>query len=98
MTLPIRLLPIAIDELNAGVDWYESKRDGFGEVLLSAVRELLRDIANNPRMHGVVYRDVRKAVVRQFPYVIMYRLETTEIVVISIFHTSRDPSVWKRRV
>ena len=35
---------------------------------------------------------MRGRVVRQFPYVIMYRLETTEIVVISIFHTSRDPS------
>ncbi len=98
MTLPIRLLPIAIDELNVGVDWYESKREGFGEVLLTTVRDLLRDIANNPRMHGVVYREVRKAVLRQFPYVIMYRLETTEIVVISVFHTSRDPSIWKRRV
>ncbi len=47
---------------------------------------------------AAVYGDVRKAVVRRFPYVVLYREDAAEVVVIAVFHTSRDPSIWQARV
>jgi len=49
-------------------------------------------------MHGIVHYDVRKAVVTRFPYIVLYREEAGEVLVISVFHTSRDPAVWQARL
>jgi plasmid stabilization system protein ParE len=48
-------------------------------------------------MHSVVFADIRKAVVVRFPYCVFYRAEPTRVQVISVFHTSRDPSIWQGR-
>lgn len=96
MSLPIRLLPAARDELDAAVDWYEQQRPGLGTAFLDRVRDVFARIATNPKMHATVYQDVRKAVVQKFPYVVLYK-EASEVVVIAVFHTARDPAIWQGR-
>jgi plasmid stabilization system protein ParE len=98
MRLPARLLPEARAEFDDGADWYEDRRAGLGTEFLAEVRAVIRRISANPRMHTIVYKDVRKAVVRRFPYVVLYRVEPTEILVVAVFHTSRDPQDWMVRV
>ena len=50
-------------------------------------------LSGNPQLHAAVYQDVRKAVVRRFPCVVLYREESGEVVIISAFHTARGPSI-----
>jgi plasmid stabilization system protein ParE len=97
MNLPIRFLPEARDEFDAAADWYEQKRLDSESTSWRA-REVLDRIAANPALHAVVYQDVRKGVVRQFPYIMLYREDQGEIIVISVFATARDPSIWQSRV
>jgi plasmid stabilization system protein ParE len=96
--LPIRFLPEARDEFDAAADWYEQQRAGLGVDFVTRVREVLQGIAANPQMYGTVYQDVPKAVVRRFPYLVLYREDQGEVIVISVFHTSRDPSNCQSRV
>ncbi len=98
MSLPIRLLPEARDEFDEATDWYEQKQAGLGATFVARVRDVLNRIAVNPQLHAVVYQDVRKAVVRQFPYVVLYREEAGEVLVVAVFHTARDPGVWQGRI
>lgn len=91
-------LPEAREEFDAAVDWYEERRTGLGARFTLAVNAVLDRVARNPRSHAVVLDDARKAVVRSFPYCIYYREEGENVVVISVFHTSRDPAEWQRRV
>jgi plasmid stabilization system protein ParE len=62
------------------------------------VRDVLRRIAANPKLHAAVHQDVRKATVAQFPFVVLYREDQGEVVVVAVFHTSRDPADWQSRV
>ena len=98
MSLPIRLLPEARAEFDAAADWYDQQRAGLGVAFVAAVRDALQRIAANPRLHPAVYQAVRKAVVRQFPYVVLYQEEPDEVLVISVFHTARDPATWQSRI
>jgi plasmid stabilization system protein ParE len=98
MSLPIQFLPEAKAEFDAAADWYESKRAGLGLDFIRRVREVFVRIAGNPRLHAKVYREVRRAIVSKFPYVVLYQEEPNQVLVISIFHASRDPSIWKSRV
>src|SRR5262249_21676495 len=98
MSRPIRLLPEAKAEFDDAADWYEQQRSGLGVDFVARVGAVTQRIAANPRMHAKVYKDVRKAVVPKFPYVVLYREEATEVIVISVFHTSRNPAIWQARV
>jgi len=98
MSLPIRFLPEARDEYDAAADYYEQQQVGLGVDFIARVREVLQRIAANPKLHAAVYQDVRKAVVRRFPYIVLYREDAGEVIVISVFHTARDPAVWQSRI
>ncbi len=97
MKKAVRLLPEARVEFNAATDWYEQQRAGLGTKFVAQVREVLGRITTDPERHAMVYLDVRKVLVPKFPYVVLYRDDLTEVLVISVFHTSRDPSIWKSR-
>ncbi len=97
MRLPVRLLPEARVEFDEATDWYEQRRSGLGAIFLARVREVFDRVAADPDRHPVVYLNVRRALVPRFPYVVLFREETGEVIVISVFHTSRDPSIWQSR-
>jgi plasmid stabilization system protein ParE len=97
MTWLVRFLPEAKDEFDHAANWYEGKRAGLGEDFIDRVQEQLQHIAANPKIHAAGYRGVRKAVVARFPYVVLYREDDSGVLVISIFHTSRDPQIWQVR-
>lgn len=56
------------------------------------------DIKQNPESFPVAYKDIRKFVIKKFPFVIYYRKVDTQIQVIAIFHTSRNPEIWNDRI
>ena len=97
MSLPVVLRPAARQEYDDAVDYYEAQRAGLGRRFVARVNEVLTRIGTSPRTHAAVRGDVRKAVVTKFPYCVYYRELTDRVEVISIFHTSRDPSDWQRR-
>jgi toxin ParE1/3/4 len=45
----------------------------------------------------VVFANIRKGVVRRFPYCVFYRPHPDRVEVIAVFHSSRDPSSWQSR-
>lgn len=98
MSLRVRLLPEAQAEFDAAVDWYKDRGVGLAKDFVARIRAVVKRIAATPKMHAAVYDDVRKAVVSRFPYVVLYREDAGALIVISVFHTSRDPAEWQSRV
>lgn len=97
MTLPVRLRRAAQAEYDEAVDWYERQRPGRGARFARRVREQLDRIRATPLAHAVVHRDIRRAVVQHFPYAVYYRVLASKIVVISVFHSRRNPRIWQSR-
>jgi plasmid stabilization system protein ParE len=97
VNLPIVFLPEARAEFDEAYDWYEKQRAGLGEAFADQVQPVLDQISAMPRTHAAVFGEVRKAVVPRFPYCIYYREEASCVRVLSVFHTSRDPSIWQGR-
>jgi len=58
----------------------------------------LQIMADNPEIFQVIYKDIRRAVVQRFPFVIYYQIEEEIIVVLGIIHASRNPHDWKKRL
>lgn len=89
--------PEVQEELNEAYNWYESKQPGLGDEFLGCIDEMLNQICLMPESYPVVYRDVRRAVVRRFPYAVYYRIVSSRVIVTAIFHGRRDPKAWQTR-
>ncbi len=53
--------------------------------------------SNLPQIHAEIYKGVRRAPTRRFPYGIYYRFAEDSIVVIAVMHSRRDPRRWEER-
>lgn len=97
MSLPLTFLRIARVEFDNAANWYEERRAGLGAAFTASVDRVLDRIAQQPHFYAQAYEDVREALVPRYPYCVYYRVEGEHVVVLSVFHTARDPSVWQER-
>jgi plasmid stabilization system protein ParE len=97
VTFPIVFRREAKQEFDEAYDWYESQQAGLGERFAAQVQIALNRIATMPQIHATIHEDVRKAVVRRFPYCVYYRQEESLVRVLAVFHTSRDPANLQER-
>jgi plasmid stabilization system protein ParE len=91
MSLPVIFRSIARLELDEAVGWYERRKSGLGIELKEAVDLMLARIAETPGRFRPVRGEVRRALLRRFPYAIYFLPEPHAIVVLAVFHTKRDP-------
>jgi plasmid stabilization system protein ParE len=98
MKLKLALLSEAEEEFKEAIAWYAKQKKGLGRRFAQAVKAQFKAIQKNPRMHAVVLDDVRKATMKQFPYIIPYTVTSEEIIIIAVFHCKRDPKDWQSRI
>lgn len=77
--------------------WYEYRRPGLGADFLLCIDDVLDKIKRSPEQFPIVHREIRRALIRRFPYGIFYLLEEETTVVVAVFHGSRDPNDWRLR-
>lgn len=94
----IRFIPEADAELTEAREWYSHQRKDLDLEFMQCIEDALLRVADNPRLFPLVYRELRRAVVRRFPFAVFYELTSEEIQVIAVFHSRRDPELWKSRV
>ena len=87
----------AEEELANARLWYEEQRSGLGDEFLACIEAGLERVVATPDAFPKVHSEIRRVLVRRFPYGIFYIVEAERIVVLAIFHASRDPVVWKGR-
>jgi plasmid stabilization system protein ParE len=89
--------PEARRELLEARRWYEERIAGLGLEFARAVEGAIDAIREHPQSFRQVHGEHRRCLVRRFPYSVVYRPTSTEIVVIAVHHHRRAPSSWRGR-
>jgi plasmid stabilization system protein ParE len=97
MSLPVRLQMAAQAEYDEAVDWYESRQAGLGLRFLGALQKTMQTIGEQPDRYPEVEPRVREALVSGWPYCVYYQIHDDHVMVIAVFHSSRDPAIWQWR-
>lgn len=97
MTYQVIVRPEAAREIQEAFDWYEGRGEGLGLEFLRAADACLSGVHRNPSAFQPVHEDVRRALLRKFPYALFYILRDDTIIVIACFHVKRSPADWQRR-
>lgn len=103
MTKPVRLDAEAVEELASAHARYEAVVGGLGEELADEVSVALARIQEQPRAYPLTPAvpralGVRRALLRRFPFAIVYLELGDEIRVLAIAHQRRRPGYWRRRL
>jgi plasmid stabilization system protein ParE len=98
MATKLLILSAAERDISAGFAWYENRQLGLGFEFLRAVDARLRAIERAPEMCGFIERQYRGALVRRFPYMVLYTYDEDTITIYAVFHTSQDPHKWQDRL
>jgi plasmid stabilization system protein ParE len=91
------LRPIALNELEEAADSFENERTGLGLRFSRRARQVFRSIQRAPKQFPRVFKNYRRALVKPFRYAIHFYEVGDEVIVVSVFHGSRNPSEWQSR-
>jgi plasmid stabilization system protein ParE len=97
MSKRIVFYPVADAEFLESAEWYEDQRNGLGLEFIDYVQHVLDNIAENPLRYPVVFKDIHEGLVSKFPFAVYYRVKADRVIILAVFHSSRDPAIWQSR-
>ena len=99
VTRQIIVRPEAETEVQQAFEWYQEQSAGLGLEFLRAIEACLFGISRNPFAYTVAkVPNVRRALLRRFPYALFYLVDDDAIVVVAVFNVKRQPIDWTKRV
>ena len=97
MGLRIVLRPETEADLFQARDWYEQEDAEIAAAFVDSFEAIISRIKAMPELYAVALKNIRRAKLRRFPYLVYYRVLSDRIEVIAVLHGSRDPRVWQDR-
>ncbi|MEM9597612.1 MAG: type II toxin-antitoxin system RelE/ParE family toxin [Acidobacteriota bacterium] len=93
----------AVEEIAEAASWYAEQRLGLDRELLDEIERILADVESGPRAFPPVENisgdlDLRRALLRRFPYSILFLVMQEEIRVVALAHSRRRPGYWTGRL
>ncbi|MGH9867005.1 MAG: type II toxin-antitoxin system RelE/ParE family toxin [Candidatus Polarisedimenticolia bacterium] len=95
--MKVRLTPAAEADVADILSWYRERGHDLPEKFLASLGVCLDAVARTPSAFARVHDDIRRALLRRFPYCVFYIISGQEVVVLACFHGHRDPASWKSR-
>ena len=93
----IIILPYAESDIRNSIYHYSDKEIGLEKKYIVVLNQAFQLIEANPFSFPVIWKSIRKFVVRDFPFNVYYIIENETIFIIAVFHNKRNPKVWKSR-
>lgn len=100
--MPVQWLSEAELELTEAVFYYEDCRTGLGSRFHAAVSQVITQIGERPDAFPLyeakrTKRPYRRARIPRFPYLVVFEIRPTEVLIVAVPHTSRLPGYWANR-
>jgi plasmid stabilization system protein ParE len=93
---PVRFLPEAVEDLLATQRWYGRRAPALGRDFAEAFAAAVERIRRDPRSFPLIHGQIRRLVLKRFPYAVYFREQGDEILVIAL-HGRQDPQRWQQR-
>ena len=86
---------LAKEELSAGCAWYDHQRRGLGDRFKAEVLATIERMVAFPVINTEIDHGIRRCLVKEFPYMVIYAHSADLIEIIAIAHQHRRPGYWK---
>jgi plasmid stabilization system protein ParE len=90
--------PDALAEYADAALYYSDRVPGLGADFVKEVETGIASVIHAPEQSPLVEEDVRRFLVRRFPYGLLYILESDHVLIVAVMHLSREPGYWRHRL
>lgn len=84
--------------MNEAARFYEERSPGLGRDFLEEIERTIDSLVAHPESGPRISRNLRRRIVRRFPFGVIYAVETDRIIIVAIMHLRRRPGYWKGRI
>jgi len=95
MKYRLRMADSAWTEIFHAKQWYESQQFGCGKRFEDAVVRTVNLVLERPMMYPEYEFDARKAVVKDFPYLVLYRIVGDEVWIVAVYDGRQRGPQWR---
>ena len=89
--------PEAEEEFNKAIEYYEEIESGLGYDFALEVYSAIKRSVEFPNAWAELDGEIRRSLVRRFPYGVLYSVEQEEIFIVAVMSLHRKPGYWKHR-
>lgn len=72
-------------------EYYEGNKTGLGKRFLNVLDYYFDRIQKYPEHYQIKTKPYREAVIKDFPFVLIYEIEETRVIVYAVFNTWKNP-------
>ncbi|HAM98432.1 MAG TPA: hypothetical protein DCQ26_07450 [Marinilabiliales bacterium] len=99
MSFEVHLKLEAHQDIFEAILWYESKRDGLGGEFYLEIEKVKNLLRKNPDLFEIKYKNiVRWVQTERFPYIVVFVIDVSKVVILAVVSTHRNPKIWKERI
>ena len=94
---PVRLHPLAADEIEAARRWYNERNPEASVAFLADIDAAMLAVLEAPHRWPRLHVKYRRYIMRSFPFSVVYVVLPASIEVIAVAHHRRRPGYWLAR-
>ncbi|MGI8635001.1 MAG: type II toxin-antitoxin system RelE/ParE family toxin [Segetibacter sp.] len=82
----IKIRPLAYEDLDDIILWYDRQRQGLGHNFLIEFDKSVERLRVSPQAYGIIFNPVRTICLKRFPYKVLFIINSYEIIILGIVH------------
>lgn len=98
MPRKLRYHPLFDCDVREAAYWYDRRSEGLGDAFVGCVEACVDQIRSDPERFVKLPDGCRYLRVKRFPYVVLFTLLDTELLLLGVLHTARSRSKWRERM
>jgi plasmid stabilization system protein ParE len=87
----------AEEEARDAFQWYLRRSTTAGDRFEQLLSAALEGLAQSPEQAQEIEPGIRRWLLPPFPYALLYEIEGSSVLVLSVMHTRRRPGHWRGR-
>jgi hypothetical protein len=94
----VRYHPLFECDVLESADWYDQRLPGLGNLfVVDPARVATQRIIEQPSLFAPTEHGLRYVRLKRFPYVVLFDVTETEILMLGVLHTARSIEKWRER-
>jgi toxin ParE1/3/4 len=98
MSYTLEVSDLAEADFANAINWYGRIRPGLAADFILCLDEAIDRVMHNPYLYQILSQGVRRALVRRFPYGVIYRVTASQVKIEAFFPDNMDPTAVRLRL
>jgi len=95
MRFSLIVRPEAQKDIREAFEWYEARQADLGLDFIREIETVFQYVEQYPMTFRKIYKELRRAFPRRFPYAVYYLVKGTSVIVKGVLHQRKRPGRWQ---